>query len=259
MRLSTLTLICALFPLLAPGAQPDVKEIIRRSVEANQRDFQAADKYNNKERDRTAAGGSKTYQVTMIEGTPYQRLIGVNGKPLPADQEAAELKKERQARQQRRSESSSDRQKRIQKYERERARDNTMMQQLTEAFNFTLVGQRKVRGYTVYVLKATPRPGYKPPNMDSEVLPGMQGELWIDQESFQWVKVTAQVIRPVSIAGFLARVEPGTRFELEKAPVGDGSIWFASHFVEKANAKVLGFFNHNSYEDDTFWDYQPVK
>jgi hypothetical protein len=259
MRLQTLTLLCALFPLLAQCAQPDVKEIIRRSVEANQRDFKAVNKYNNKERDRTPGGGSKTYQITMIEGTPYQRLIAVNGKPLPADQQSAEEKKEQQAIQQRHSESSGDRQKRIQKYERGRTRDNTMMQQLTEAFNFTLVGQHKVRGYTVYVLKATPKPGYNPPNMDSEVLPGMQGELWIDEKSFQWVKVTAQVIRPVSIAGFLARVEPGTRFELEKAPVGDGTIWFPSHFAEKANAKVLGVFSHNSFEDDTFWDYQPAK
>ena len=202
---------------------------------------------------------SKTYQVTMIEGTPYQRLIAMGGKPLSPAQQAAEQKKERQATQHRQGESSGDRQERIQKYERERSRDNAMMQQLTEAFTFTLAGERKVRGFAVYVLKAMPKPGYKPPNMACQVLPGMQGELWIDRETYQWVKVTAQVIRPVSIDGFLARVEPGTRFELEKSPVGDGSIWLASHFAERANAKILGVFSHNSSEDDTFWDYQPAK
>jgi hypothetical protein len=47
----------------------------------------------------------------------------------------------------------------------------------------------------------------------------MQGKLWIDKDSFQWVKVEAQVMHPVSIEGFLAKVEPGTHFELEKEPV----------------------------------------
>jgi hypothetical protein len=32
-----------------------------------------------------------------------------------------------------------------------------------------------------------------------------------------------RVIRLVSIGGFLARVEPGTRFELEEMPVGSTS------------------------------------
>jgi hypothetical protein len=65
----------------------------------------------------------------------------------------------------------------------------------------------------------------------------------------------AEVVHPVSIGGFLAQVQPGTRFELEKAPVGDG-IWLASHFAMKSDAKVLHVFNHGSEEEDTFSDYQ---
>lgn len=129
-----------------------------------------------------------------------------------------------------------------------------MMEQLTEAFDFKLAGQSKLRSFRVYLLKATPKSGYQPPNMDCQVLPGMQGELWIDQKTFQWVKVTAQVIHPVSIEGFLAQVEPGTRFELEKTPVGD-NIWLPSHFAMKSHAKVLFLVNHSSSEDDTYFDY----
>ena len=47
----------------------------------------------------------------------------------------------------------------------------------------------------------------------------MEGTLWIDRDTFQWVKVEAQVTRPVKIVGFLAEVEPGTHFELEKKPI----------------------------------------
>ena len=78
------------------------------------------------------------------------------------------------------------------------------MEQLTKALDFKLVGEQKLGPYEVYVLKATPRPGYEPPNIESKVLTGMEGKLWIDEKTFQWVKVEATVVRPVSIEGFLA-------------------------------------------------------
>lgn len=240
------------FPLF--GRQPSAQDIIAKSVAALQRDFKEDPNYNFKERDRTA-NGSKLYQTSMIEGSPYQRLLAVNGRPLSPEQNAAEEKKQQQAIQQRRSESSEDRQKRIANYERDRKRNNAMINELTKAFDFTVVGQRRVRGFNVWVLKATPRPGYKPPNMETQVLPGMQGELWIDQKTYQWVRVTAEVVHPVSIEGFLAEVEPGTRFELEKSPVGNG-VWLITHFAMKSNAKVLHMFNRASEEDDTFFDYK---
>ncbi len=255
MRLPALTLLLVATPWASWCASPNVEQIIKNSVAANARDFKAGSDYNNKERDRTPEG-SKTYQSYMIEGSPYEELIALNDQPLSAAQKAEEQRKLQQVRQKRRSESASDRQQRIAKYEKERTRDNAMIQQLTEAFEFKLLGQHKLRGFTVYVLKATPKPGYRPPNMETQVLTGMQGELWIDTKTFQWVRVTAQVIHPVSIEGFLARVEPGTRFELEKAPIGDGNIWQPSHFSMRSNARILGVFNKNSQEDDTYWDYQ---
>jgi len=66
----------------------------------------------------------------------------------------------------------------------------------------------------------------------------MQGTFWIDRDSFQWVKVEADVVHPVVIGGFLARVEPGTHFELEKAPVADG-VCLPTHFAIKSRAKLL--------------------
>lgn len=249
--------LCAwLIPGAALCATADVQTIIQKSVAANEADFKAAPEYSYRERDRTA-DGTKTYDVLMIEGSPYQRLIAVNGKPLAKDESAKEQQKLQQAKAERRNESKDKRQERIAKYEKDRRRDHEMMQQLTKAFQFQLIGQRKLRSFNVYMLRATPRPGYKPPNMETQVLPGMQGELWIDSASYQWVKVTARVIHPVSIEGFLAQVEPGTQFELEKMPVGNG-IWLAKHFAMKSHAKVLYMFNRASQEDDTFYDYQKV-
>jgi hypothetical protein len=190
----------------------------------------------------------------MILGSPYNRLIAVNGEPLSPQENAKEQRKMEQVVAQRRAEPPSQRQRRIANYEKERRRDHLMMQQLTVAFDFKLIGSRTIDSRDVYVLRATPRKGYKPPNMETQVLPGMRGELWIDKKTFQWVKVTAHVIHPVNIEGFLAQVQPGTRFELEKMPVDDG-VWLAKHFEMKSSSKVLFLFNRTDQEDNTFFDY----
>ncbi len=251
-------LLLLVVPLVASAVlfaadQSQVEQIIQRSVEANKLDWDAAPEYNNFERDRED-GRDTTYEVLMIEGSPYQRLVAVNGEPLTTEEQAQEEHKLQEAIAQRKGESPQQRAARIARYEKDRKRDNLLMEQLTEAFNFKLEGEEKLGPYEVYHLRATPRPGYRPPNSEAKVLTGMEGQLWIDTKTYQWVKVEAEVIHPVSIQGFLARVNPGTRFELEKMPVS-GDIWLPKHFAMKARAKILGIFSHNSQEDDTYWDY----
>ena len=238
---------------LSSHAQNDVGTIIRKSVEANNRDWDADPQFDYTETDKDAQG-TKTYQVTNILGTPYQRLVKINGKPLPAEQQAEEESKLKKALADRQAESPQKRAERINKFKAERKRDHTMLAQLTKAFNFQLQGEQRIDGHQVCVLKATPRKGYQPPNRDSRVLTGMDGTLWIDKATFQWVKVEAHVIHPVSIEGVLAKVEPGTQFNLEKMPVEE-NIWLTKHYAMTASAKVLAVLPHHSQEDDTYSNY----
>ena len=107
------------------------------------------------------------------------------------------------------------------------------------------------------MLNATPKPGYVPHNHEGKVLMGMKGRLWIDQVTYQWVKVEAQVVRPVSFFGFFARVGPGTRFVLEQEPVND-NLWLPKHFSVNVVASAFGFIDESSTEDDTYRDYRPT-
>ena len=145
----------------------DVETIIQRSVEANAADWKAAPDYDYIERDRQPGGGTKTYDELMILGSPYEQLIAVNGKPLSPEQRAQEQQKLDTTVAERQKESPQGRRQRIGKYGKEREGDDLMMEQLTKALNFKLVGEQN--GYQdVYVLKATPRPGYKPPNAEAK-------------------------------------------------------------------------------------------
>lgn len=236
------------------AAQDDVSFIVHQSAQANDRDWAAAPRFDNFERDDTK-DGDKTYAVTMLDGSPYKRLIAVNGHDLSRAKQQEEQKKYRDAVAERQRESPVKRAERIAKYQAERNRDHTMLEQMTTAFDFHLVGKCMLSGHKVYVLKATPHKGYKPPNRDSQVLAGMEGTLWIDQKAFQWVKVEAHVTHPVRIEGFMAEIEPGTQFEVEKRPV-TGDIWLASHYSMKSNAKVMLLIPYRGAEDDTFFNYQ---
>jgi hypothetical protein len=237
----------------ASAPNVNVAAIIQRSVEANGRDWQAAPRYNYFERDRTG-GGTRTYQVLMIFGSTCQKLVAVNGKALPPAGQAEEQHKLDQTIARRRNESPEERAGRVADYRKDRQRDHQLMNQLVEAFNFKLLGQQRLGQHTVYVLLATPRPGYAPPNVETRVLTGMQGKLWIDTKTFQWVKVEAEVVHPVWIEGFLARVDPGTRFELEYAPVS-GDIWLPTHFGMKSRAKILFFISHRDQADESYFGY----
>ena len=242
------------------AAELPTDEIIRRSVAASDRNWRAAPNWSYKERDADRKGGgnsSKTNRVLMIEGSQYNRLVARNDQPLSPEEQAAEEKKLREEIRKRKNESPSERSKRVSKYQQERNQDHAMMLEMVSAFSFTPAGEEIVRGRPAYVFEATPKPGYVPKNRDAKVLTGMKGRLWVDKSTFQWAKVQAEVIRPISFYGFLAKVEPGTSFLLEQAPV-TGRIWFPIRLRQQISAKALGIINENRFDEETYSDYKPL-
>ena len=248
----TLSIACA----FAAAPIPDVKTIIQRSVDATNADWNAATRYDFTEQDRTPHG-SVTFRVRMIDGSQYYEKIAVNGKPLSGAEAQAEKQKLEDVIAKRGGESPREREDRIAKYQADRRRDHLFMSQLTEAFDFAYQRQENLEGYHVFVLRATPKPGYKPPTMEAQALKGMAGTMWIDTNSYQWVKVEAHVVHPVSIEGFLAEVEPGTRFELDSSPV-TGGIWLPTHFVMRSRSKILYVISHQSQANETYSSYRPA-
>ena len=237
--------------------------IIRQAVTVNNRDWQAQLDYSYNERDikskldsdgQIQGRQSKTYQMLMIDGSPYQRVLEVNGEPIPRAQRQAEEQKLNNEVQHRRNESASQRRSRIAAYQSTRAEEHLLMQQMAVAFDFRLLGEEQINGTPCYRLAATPKPDYNPPVEKARVLLGMRGQMWIDKQHFHWVKVKAEVTQPVSFGFFIAHVNPGTQFELDQMPVGD--YWLPKHFIEKVNASVLGFYSLRNQEESLYSDYQ---
>ena len=257
---------CGTFLMLASsafGAESsgvDADGIIRKSVAVTNADWKAAPNYSFHERDviskKDRAGTTKTFAVLIIEGSPYNKLIAVNDRPLSKEEQAVQDQKLEAEIAARSQERPHDRKRRIAKYQRERAQDQAMIREMVDAFDFKLESETKLNGRDVYQFKATPKPGYVPKSRDTKVLTAMNGTLWVDKETNQWVKVMAQVMRPVSFYG-IAKVGPGTRFELEQEPVS-GNLWLPKHFAVHVNASALGFINEDSNDDETYSNYRPT-
>jgi hypothetical protein len=244
---------------LAAAITPDADQIVRKSVETIQADWAQAPKFSYLERDveskRHSPRTAKTYRVLMIDGSPYNLVTAINDQPLSADEQAAEQRKLQKEIERRRKESDRERARRIAKYDKERGHEHEMLEEMVNAFQFHLTGEAQVNGRSCWVLDAEPKPGYAAPDHESRVLKGMQGMLWIDKATNQWVRVHAAVVKPVSFYGFLAKVGPGTEFDLEQAQVSD-NIWMPIRFDVQVHSTALGFFNEDSTDSETYRDYQ---
>lgn len=240
----------------------DTAAVIKRSVAVNNSDWKAQTLYGHRELDikarvdsdgTTHGNQSKTYEVLMIEGSPYERLVGIDNEPLSPDlaqQEQIKLNREIMRRQ---AESMGDRQARIARYRTQRADEQMLMQQMVNAFNFRFLGEEPLDGVPCYRLAATPNPEYTPPVEKARVLTGMQGELWISKETYHWVRVRAQVMQPVAFGLFIAKVKPGTSFELDQQRVGN--VWLPKRFSQSVNASIFGLYGYRSKEETDFSAY----
>jgi hypothetical protein len=238
--------------------------IIEKSIAANDRDWLAQDLYSYDERDtrsnvdaegQAKIQGSKKYQVLMIEGSPYRKLIGLNNEPLQPAQRAAEEAKLQREIAHRHAESPSERKRRVGKYQEQRSEEHLLMQQMATAFHFRALGEQEIAGVPCLRFAAIPRPDYVPPVEKARVLTGMRGTLWIDKADYHWVKVQAEVTQPVSFGFFIAKVNPGTRFELDQMPVD--SYWLPKHFVDTVNASVFGLYGYRTQDESFYSAYQP--
>ncbi|HTA68490.1 MAG TPA: hypothetical protein VK776_09435 [Bryobacteraceae bacterium] len=244
----------------AAGPQPDATGIIARSVQAIEADWKQAPEYSYLERDVESKHHSqptvKTYEVLMIDGSQYNRLVAINDHPLSTEEQAEEENKLRAEVIRRGDESERERRRRIAKFLKERDQNHAMLKEMVDAFDFHPAGEATVDGHDCWVFDAEPKPGYQPKTRETKVLSGMQGKLWIDKSQFQWVRVEAEVMRPVSMYA-IARVGPGTHFFLEQAPVS-ANLWLPTHFSVNVKASALGFINEDSLDDETYRQYKPM-
>jgi len=237
---------------------PDVHHIVELSIAATERNWQARNCYTYSEVDEDqrldSRGAVKSEDVDvskiiLVNGTPFEQIVKHNGKPPSAvEQRVQEVKLGKLKR-----ETADARAVR----RREQQENESFIREVPLGFDFRLIGEEVVNGRPAYVLQATPHLGYRPHGKYGKMFLGVEGKLWIDKEDFGWVKVDGQVIQPVSLGLFLARVQPGSHIMMQQVRVGDGT-WMPRRVEVRVKAKVLFVVNYEIDRILTWSDYIPA-
>ena len=241
------------------GSPPDAHELMARSVKVAEANWTEAPNYSFVRADAKSKRGSQpvktVYEVLMIEGSPYQKIVAEDGHPLSAQRADEEEQKLHRERARREKESAHERGRRIEKYIEDRNRDHAMLMELCDAFDYTVTGEQDLGGNSFWLLEGRPKPGYEAKTRAARVLSGMNVGFWIEKTSYQWMRVEAEVMRPISLYGAIAKVGPGTKFVLEQEHVSP-NLWLPKHFSTQVKASAFGFINEDSVQDETYSNYR---
>ncbi len=170
---------------------------------------------------KTDGDHETTKQIIETTDGDVARLIEINGRPLTADQEQAEL-----SRLDTLAEHPELQQKRHRSEQKDAARIDQLVGMLPDSEIYKLEGTVPCGDGECFRLSFTPNPAFAPPDIEADVLRGFAGEVWIDQAQDRLVRLDAHLVRDVTIGfGILGRLDKGGTLELEQAFEPDAHEW----------------------------------
>lgn len=159
----------------------------------------------------------QVYQVVHIHGKPHSRLIAVNGKPIPAQEEKEERERERKLR--REAAGSGEDRKRP---------DMRLTPELLARYLFVVKSRETWNDRPVLELAFTPRnPEFNGDSVADRILNRLSGTLWVDEEDGEMVRAAVRLShRATLLGGILGSLDKFT-LVLESQRMAPG-VWLMS-------------------------------
>jgi hypothetical protein len=198
--------------------------------------------------------GSTVKEIVETKDGDVARLIEKDGKPLPAEEEQAEIDRLNNL-----LAHPEIQEHRHKKEQEDSARGDEMVRMLPDAFLYTFDGMVEGPNGLCYRLKFRPNPAFTPPDREGEVYHGMVGELWVDQAQLRLVKIDAHLISDVNFGwGVLGRLYKGGSILVQNADVGLHH-WETIHMKLNLQGKLLMLksVDYSTTEDFTDFKVQP--
>ena len=250
-------LVC---PLAFTQDSENAREIIQKSAAHDLINFERLKNYTYHERDEARAYDTRgnlkkkeieTYEILILGGRDYARLIARGDKPLPEKEARKEQDRMDKELARREHESAADKAR----LEKERREERKFLNEVPEAFEFKMVGEEEVSGKPAWVIDAEPKPGYRPKDQRAKLITKLRGRIWIDKSEYQWVKVEARAIDKVSFGFRMVQIEPGASVRFEQTRIND-EIWLPASARIYADARLALLKKIHSEVDIQFSDYQ---
>jgi hypothetical protein len=234
------------FALPAVLYAQDPLEIIRRATELDRRNTEISRSYTFLQRQeqreldsngRLKKSETETFDVTLLEGSPYRRLVARDDKPLSPKDQRKEEEKLQKSIADRRKETPEQRERRVADWERKQQRQREPLKELPEAFDFKLTGEESLNGGVAYAIEGTPKPGYRPKSASTAFFPKVKLHLWIDKKDYQWVKIDLESLDTITFGGFLIRLARGSHVTIETTRINN-EVWLPKRAVIKGSVRI---------------------
>ena len=200
----------------------------------------------------------KDHSITKeIVRTPQGGLSStllLNGRPLSA----ADRKKENDKLQKFANDPEA-RRKRREANKADDKRAELMLTSLPDAFQYTYAGtDRGANGEELVHLKFTPNPKFVPPNHETAVYQGMQGDMIIDKQAMRIAKIDGTLFKDVDFGwGTLGKLYKGGKFRIVQRDVGGGH-WEEVEETLNFYGKILMVKSLTVWSTETMTDFRLI-
>jgi hypothetical protein len=253
-------LAATLFLFLVAGAgraqqKPDtnppdlVRQASRNEIKASDVQYYAMFKDVTEYKDH-----SITKEIIRTKDGGLTTTLLINGHPL-----SAEERKKDDDKLEKFANDPAARRKRRDSNKEDDKRAETMLSSLPDAFLYTYVGtDHGPSGEELVHLKFKPNPNFTPPNHETAVYQGMEGDMIIDRKAMRIAKIDGTLFKDVDFGwGILGKLYKGGKFIIVQRDVGGGH-WEEVQETLQFYGKVLMIKPLTIWSTEIMTDFRPV-
>jgi hypothetical protein len=197
---------------------------------------------------------SITKEIIRTKDGGLTTTLLINGHPL-----SAEERKKDDDKLEKFANDPAARRKRRDSNKEDDKRAETMLSSLPDAFLYTYVGtDHGPSGEELVHLKFKPNPNFTPPNHETAVYQGMEGDMIIDRKAMRIAKIDGTLFKDVDFGwGILGKLYKGGKFIIVQRDVGGGH-WEEVQETLQFYGKVLMIKPLTIWSTETMTDFRPV-
>ena len=237
------------FLLLAGQASvPSTAELIRKVIAVEKAQEGKGLKYTYQEdheqyqlnkQNQLTLTSRKTYDVIMLEGDNYRKLILLDGKPLEEKlQKKVDEDLEKTRSQRRRSSLKTI----------TRTLRTGGLEELEKLFNSKIAGEEIVNGRKTWRIESDPKTGFKPANKDEQSALNSRRTFWLDQQEGHEIRRKTEFLRATN------SFQPGTEINLTFSKIGDS--WLVDQVQFRYDMKALAVVRGRGESRNKFYNYK---
>ena len=197
---------------------------------------------------------SITKEILRTKDGGLTTTLLINGRPLTPEQRQKDNE-----RLQKFANDPDARRKRRDSNKEDDKRAEVMLTSLPDAFLYIYLGtERGPNGDELVHLKFRPNPNFNPPNHETAVYQGMEGDMLIDRNALRIAKIDGTLFKDVDFGwGILGKLYKGGKFIIVQRDVGGGH-WEEVQETLQFYGKILMIKPLTIWSTETMTDFQPI-